>query len=181
VSQVLRTQKSAVIFSVDESRLELQGLTDDITKFILHETEGLYELRVSPLYLDDDRHEKLPCFHLTLDVDAKLWDRNEDLAGVSTMKAPTKLGTWYCRVLLAPVQGVGSWALDNYDAHLEEFCSSYFVPPSQPSSKKTYRVTDIDDMADLSIRFMGLGTDRLLHTMERSRGLTPATIVCKRG
>ena len=82
VSQMLRTRKSAVIFSADESRLELQGLTDDcITNLILQENEGLYELKVFPLYLDDDRHGKLPCFHLTLDVDAKLWDRNEDLAG----------------------------------------------------------------------------------------------------
>jgi hypothetical protein len=175
VSQVLRTRKSAVIFSADESRLELQGLTDEIIKIILREDEGLYALRVSPLYLDDDRHGQLPCFHLTLDVDANLWDRNEDLSGVSKMKAPTKLGTWYCKVLMAPAQGISSWGLDNYDERLEEFCSSYFVPPSQPSAKKTYKITDIDDMADLSIRFMGLGTDRLLHTMERSRGLTPAT------
>ncbi len=30
-------------------------------------------------------------------------------------------------------------------------------------------------MAELSLRFMGIGTDRLRHTLERSRGLNPAT------
>ncbi len=34
---------------------------------------------------------------------------------------------------------------------------------------------DVEDMAELSLRFMGLGTDRLVHTLERSRGLTPAS------
>jgi hypothetical protein len=62
-----------------------------------------------------------------------------------------------------------------YDSHLNEFCDSYFAHPSQPATRKTYRTKDVRDMADLSLRFMGVGTDRLKHTLERSRGLTPAS------
>jgi hypothetical protein len=73
---------------------------------------------------------------------------------------------------MSPVKSLGTL---EYDADLTELCSSYFVPPSQPSAKSTYRVRDIDDMADLSPRFMGLLTAWLTHTLERSRGLTPAS------
>ena len=62
-----------------------------------------------------------------------------------------------------------------YNDELNQFCESYLAPPSKPSARRTYRVTDVDDMSELSLRFMGLGTDRLVHTVDRSRGLTAAT------
>ncbi len=60
--------------------------------------------------------------------------------------------------------------LKTYDNNLNDFCDSYFVPPSQPPAKRTYKTTAVEDMAELSFRFMGIGTDRLRHTLDRSRG-----------
>ena len=72
---------------------------------------------------------------------------------------------------MAPMRGISS----GYNEDLLAFCNSYFVPPSQPAARRTYKVRNVDDMAELSLRFMGLGTDRLVHTLERSKGLTPAS------
>ncbi len=98
VSQFLCTRKNEVIFSADASRLEIDGGGDD-TKAIfgLTEKEGLYEMHVSPLYVNDIRMGTLPCVDLTLDDDPELW--NEKRKEVSDMKSPTKLGIWYCKVL----------------------------------------------------------------------------------
>jgi hypothetical protein len=60
----------------NESIMEIQGSNEEVREFLLHEQDGLYELRVSPLYLDDERLGTLPCFHLTLEDDSnKLWER----------------------------------------------------------------------------------------------------------
>ena len=145
--------------------------------FGLKENEGLYELKVSPLYVDDDRIGMLPSVDLTLDDDPRLWKTNEDRHCRSDMKAPTKLGVWHCKVLLMSVNiGMGMPEIQqDYESHLDEFCSSYIVPPSQPTAKRTYRSGEKEDMAQLSLRFMGIGTDRLIQTLRRSRGLTPAS------
>ena len=60
-----------------------------------------------------------------------------------------------------------------YEENLREFCASYFPPAMPREYRKTYRVNDVADMADLSVRFMGVGNDRLRQTLERSKGLTP--------
>ncbi len=72
---------------------------------------------------------------------------------------------------MAPMRGISS----GYDEDLLSFCDSYFVPPSQPAARRNYKVGDVEDMPELSLRFMGFGADRLVHTWERSRGLTPAS------
>jgi hypothetical protein len=180
VSQVLRTRKNAIIFSADESRLEIDGSNEESatkTTFGLIENDGLYEIVVSPLYLGDPRMDSLPCVDLTLDDDPRLWRVDGKHNGVSAMKAPTKLGVWYCKVLWMSVKvGVGMPEVqEGYDNHLNEFCNSYIVPPSQPTAKRTYRTGEAADMAQLSLRFMGVGTDRLIHTLKRSKGLNPAS------
>ncbi len=165
---MLRAGSNAVVFSKQESKLVIQGK--------VRENDGLYELKMAPLYLGDERTHQLPRLIVTKDDDLNLWERNDEHIGLSPTKAPTKLGVWYCRMLWSSckvgIQGVKS---GDYQEHLQEFCSSYFVPPSQPLSRRTYKMTDVDDLAELSLRFMGVGTDRLVHTLERSRGLTPAT------
>ncbi len=84
VSQVLRTRKNEIIFSADDSRLEVYDAKEEGVKeiFGLTEKEGLYEMNVSPLYVDDVRMGLLPCVDLTLDDDPSLWNekRNETLA-----------------------------------------------------------------------------------------------------
>jgi hypothetical protein len=175
VSQVLRTRKNEVVFSADDSRLAIHDESADGTKtnFGLIEKEGLYEMHVSPLYVDDIRMGILPCVDLTLDDDPELW--NEKRKEMSTMKAPTKLGIWYCKVLWMSVKMGAQMPIvrEGYEDHLNEFCDSYIAAPSQPAAKRTYRSGEIEDMAQLSLRFMGVGTDRLLQTLKRSRGLNP--------
>jgi hypothetical protein len=63
VSQVLRTRKNEIIFSADDSRLEIHDDKDEGMKTIfgLIENEGLYEMNVPPLYVDDIRMGLLPC------------------------------------------------------------------------------------------------------------------------
>ncbi len=57
VSQVLRARTNSITFSADESRLEIDNDNDEKVKtiFALREHEGLYELEVSPLCVDDER------------------------------------------------------------------------------------------------------------------------------
>jgi hypothetical protein len=142
---------------------------------LLKEHDGLFELEVYPL--SGDLHLDMPIIDISLENDPKLWDQDDSEKSYSHMKSPTKLGAWRCQMLWTPrkvgLQGVQE--LRSYDQDLNEFCDSYFVPPSQPPAKRTYRTTDVEDMAELSLRFMGIGTDRLRHTLERSRGLGPAT------
>ena len=180
VSQMLRARTNSVTFSADDSRLEMGNENDGKVKtiFKLKEHEGLYELEVSPLCVDDERIRTTAILDLTLENDPHLWDKDRGKQECANMKAPTKLGTWYCRALWVSVK-VGMQRTSNeckeYDEHLKEFCDSYFVPPTQPSAKRTYRSGNTNDMAQLSLRFMGVGNDRLVQTLKRSKGLQPPT------
>jgi hypothetical protein len=176
---MLRTQKNEVTFSAKESRIEMTneatGHRGMSTVFGLLERDGLYELEVVPLYAGDDRKNTLPSWDLTLAEDPYLWQEDATQRKETGMKAPSKLGVWHCRVLsLTRKVGFGS-IQDNYEDNLKEFCDSYLVPPSQPESRRTYKPGEVGDMAELSLRFMGTGTDRLLQTLKRSRGLSPAS------
>jgi hypothetical protein len=87
------------------------------------------------------------------------------------MKSPTKLGIWYTKILW--VGKIFSLARKGFKDELMDFCSHYIAPISISPARKTYQVDNIDDMADLSIRFLGVGTERLKRTVERSIGLSP--------
>ncbi len=172
VSQLLRTGESEVVFTQQGSRI-----TVGKRHIYLQEKEGLYELIVRPVYFDDRLRGDISSIALTLADDSKLWDEGGLTSAYVGMKASSKLGIWKRRMLWTSckigIQGVQQG--QEYADNLLEFCDSYFVAPSQPEARKIYRVTEVQDMADLSLRFMGVGTDRLRHTLERSRGLTPAT------
>ena len=62
---------------------------------------------------------------------------------------------------------------DGFSDELTSFCQEYIAPLPLPENKKRYQVHNIDDMSDLSIRFFGVGTERLAKTLERSIGLSP--------
>jgi hypothetical protein len=172
VSQMMRTGENEITFSQHGSRI-MNGQRH----IPLIENEGLYELRVSPAYMEDSVCESLPLVTMTMADDGKLWDEERPSPAYMGMRAPSKLGIWQRKVLWTSckigIQGIQQG--EEYETNLQEFCESYFVPPSQPEARKTYRVNEVQDMADLSLRFMGIGTDRLRHTLERSRGLTPAS------
>ena len=72
VSQVLRTRMSAIVFSADQSKLEVGDGGESTIPFSLQENEGLYEWRVSPLYLGDDRIRTLSSLAITLEADPRL-------------------------------------------------------------------------------------------------------------
>ena len=159
VSQLLRTEKSEVVFSQSDARIKVGEKCVS-----LREHEGLYELRAYPL--KDDRQVEIPHIDITMEDDPRLWEQDDSSQRYSGMKAPTKLGIWRCQMLWTTckvgIQGVQELMI--YDNNLNEFCDSYFVPPSQPPAKRTYKTTAVEDMAELSLRFMGIGTDRLRHT-----------------
>ena len=171
VSQMLRSGQNKIIFSQCESMI----LHGDVS-IGLQEVDGLYELKLVPLYVDDDRIGSLPRLEITMDVDPKLWEKSTlSCSGAyANMKSPTRLGFWHSELLWTTCK-IGIGDVKDYDDHLTEFCESYFVPPTQPPARKTYQTTNIQDMADLSLRFMGAGTDRLRQTLVRSRGLSPAS------
>jgi hypothetical protein len=165
-----------VVFRSNASHLEIQVPEEITTRFDLSENEGLYEMKLSPLYMDDWRMASAKQFEITLEQDSKLWGTDGGAQTQLDMKSPTKLGKWHSKMLwmsikMAPMRGISS----EYDEDLLTFFDSYFVPLSQPTARRTYKVKDVKDMAELSLRFMGLGTDRLVHTLERSRGLTPTS------
>ena len=182
VSQMLRTGRNEVVFSQDHSRLCVGRGDGNAVTIPLNQKDGLYELKVTPVYLGEERlYGNLPCVDITMDDDPRLWDEEKPRTGYSKepmeyagMRAPSKLGVWHCRMLWTSCKALMN-EVREYDSQLNEFCDSYFAPPSQPATRKTYRTRDVNDMADLSLRFMGVGTDRLKHTLERSRGLTPAS------
>ena len=101
--------------------------------FGLQENEGLYELKVLPLYVEDERIGMIPSVDLTLEDDPRLWKTKEDWDGRSDMKAPTKLGVWHCKILWMSMKmgmGMPDYTKD-YENHLDEFCKSYIAPPTR--------------------------------------------------
>jgi hypothetical protein len=55
--------------------------------------------------------------------------------------------------------------------HLSTICEGFLAPPSIPPARRQYDVTSAADMSELSVRFMGSGSDRLRHTLGISQGL----------
>ncbi len=175
VSQMLRSTNNSIVFKEGDSRISLQNgrVKQDLE---LTETEGLYQVMMQPISVNDKRNAYLPKYDITLAHDSRLFDDiMEDTTSMTIKrKAPSALGVWTRKILWMGQQSI---ATADYDSNLQDFCKSYFSPESQPDARKTYKVDDVNDIADLSVRFMGIGNDRLRHTLERSRGLTP----CKRG
>jgi hypothetical protein len=174
VSQMLRFTTSSIIFKEGASKIYLKQRESDLILSInLKEEEGLYQLQLRPFSVNDTRNAFLPIYDVTSENDPKLFD--EVPTNLMGRKAPSSLGQWTRKVLW---MGMKAMETAEYDANLKDFCKSYFVPTSQSLvARRTYQVDKVDDMADLSIRFMGVGNDRLIETLKRSRGLTP----CKRG
>jgi hypothetical protein len=59
----------------------------------------------------------------------------------------------------------------NFHSELTSFSDQFLAPDGLPPARKQYDTSSPSDMSDLSIRFMGCGTDRILHTVEISNGL----------
>ncbi len=58
----------------------------------------------------------------------------------------------------------------DFHAELRSFSDQFLAPAASPASRKQFDVTNAQDMSDLSIRFLGGGTDRILRTVSISNG-----------
>ncbi len=122
VSQILRQPRNSVVFRWNASHLEIQVSDEMTTRFDLHESEGLYEMKLSPLYMDDWRMKSAERFEITLEHDSKLWGTDGGTQTLVDMKSPTKLGKWHSKMLwmsikMAPMRGISS----GYDEDLLSF------------------------------------------------------------
>jgi hypothetical protein len=162
---MLRTKTNSMVFCEGNSGILI--CKDGKEHLLpLTEFEGLYEIRAQPISAND--RQDYPRFDLTLADDPSLFA--EEIIPVNLMKSPSRLGIWTRKVLWL---GARSLSTIDYDNNLREFCNSYLsVPVSPEPNRKTYQAQIVTDMKDLSIRFMGVGNDRLVKTLERSRGLT---------
>jgi hypothetical protein len=85
---MLRTGHNEVVFSQDHPRLCVGGRKNKAVTIPLSERDGLYELRVTPLYLGEERQfGTLSCFEITMENDPRLWDTETSRMGYSTESA----------------------------------------------------------------------------------------------
>ncbi len=59
----------------------------------------------------------------------------------------------------------------DFHSGLTTFSDTFLAPAGLPPARKQYDTSSSQDMSDLSIRFLGGGTDRILHTVNISNGL----------
>jgi hypothetical protein len=199
VSQMIRTGKVGVMFQENDAYIEIKDKKGGTPfKLPLTESDGLYEIKVQPISMNDSRIHHAKQLDLTCEKDIQADDSAPLISTqLAALKSPSKLGIWKTKVIWignkktesVPLMKVFMAGRTNkittaypskittaYEENLNEFCASYFPPAMPREDRKTYQVSDVSDMADLSVRFMGVGNDRLKHTLERSKGLTP----CKR-
>ena len=68
----MRNGRNKVLFSQESSRIQVQKEEGE-TWIALFEKDGLYEVKVTPLYLGDERIKTLPYLDITLDQDRVDW------------------------------------------------------------------------------------------------------------
>ena len=127
---------------------------------------------MQPLSPRDDRKETQLSFDFTVNDDLVAGQSTRTTAtNVAMTRSPSTLGDYYTKILW--VGNILSLASKGFGQELQDFCSTYVAPMSIPPSRKTYQIDNVNDLADLSVRFFGVGTERLKKTMERSIGLSP--------
>jgi hypothetical protein len=134
--------------------------------------DGLYSISLEPITASDPRYYTLPIFDVTppgifVPVTHMLYTSASSDEAVSTLSWTTEI--------LSPPSTMGrvlalNAALD-FDHELREFSDEFLAPVAVPPSRKQYDVENVVDMTELSIRFMGAGTDRITHTVGISNGL----------
>ncbi len=138
--------------------------------------EGLYALSLEQITPNDPRFSSLPSYDVTLPglfvpaaltLGAVSMRSNDGNVGGETIHPP-----WPTAVL-SPSTGrvLAMNATMYFDEELRVFNDGFLAPAAIPPSRRQYNTSKLSDMADLSIRFMGAGTDRLLHTVGISNGL----------
>jgi hypothetical protein len=173
VSQVLKTNRISVQFHAENSVITLQHPKHQkaVTLNLIPD-DGLYALDVQPLSPRDDRKETQLSFDFTVNEDLVAGQSTRKIdANVAMTRSPSTLGDYYTKILW--VGNILSLASKGFGQELQDVCSTYVAPMSIPPSRKIYQIDNVNDLADLSVRFFGVGTERLKKTMERSIGLSP--------
>jgi hypothetical protein len=162
VSQFCGKQGNSVDFSLNSPALHLVSSGPKRLQITipLHLDDGLFAVSFEPLQVDDPRYVRLP------KCDATSGGEFHFLSSDSESRWQSKVlftASKSARILMAQA--------DDYSWNLESFCGDFLAPPSLPPAKRKYNGSDSSDLADLSIRFFGVGTKRLLQTIALSNGL----------
>jgi hypothetical protein len=89
--------------------------------------------------------------------------------GVFRPSDDSSLHRWNSRVLVSAndkARFLVAQNCDYYDYNLQSFCGNFLAPPSILPSRRQYDLAIKGDMDDLTTRFLGLGADRLIRTLE---------------
>jgi hypothetical protein len=162
VSQVCQKEGNSVDFSLASPDLMLQvnGVKQRQVRFSLFLDDGLFGVRLEPLQLDDPRYGSLPKVEVTPGGLFQVSDEQSSNRWDSKVLVSASAGA---RILVAP---------STYDWNLQSFCGDFLALPSIPVARRQYSKESKPDMVDLSIRLLGLGDDRLLQTIQISKGLS---------
>jgi len=180
VSQLKMVPGNSLNFSVDNPFLKFSMLQSQCENFSFSDwfeipiimDEGLYSLSLEPITASDPRYCTLPVFDVT--PPGKFVPATHMLSASAGSDDAFTTPSWTTEVL-SPASTMGrvlalNAALD-FDHGLRAFSDEFLAPAAIPPARKQYDIRDTTDMADLSIRFMGAGTDRLIHTVGISNGL----------
>ncbi len=138
----------------------------------------MYALDLVPIQANDPKYHTTISFDVTVNttLDVSPSDFKSDIPAMVQVptRSPTKLGLWDIKILwIGKILSLAGKTHDGFADELTDFCNTYVAPLSIPPSRRTYQTDQIDDLADLSIRFFGIGNERLKQTVERSIGLSP--------
>ncbi len=165
VSQLNQVRGNRVDFNLSSPAIVLtppSGVIRTSARIPLVIEDGLFALHVEPLGQGDTRISTLPKYIVTLRGDFTPSDSGGSVRWQTTVLA---MGSPSARLL----------ACTSEECHdrLATFCDEFLAPPSIPPARRLYDVKSQEDMAQLSIRFLGVSADRLVRTVDISNGLKP--------
>ena len=157
-------------FSAPHSQSEDFPFSDGLEIPIIMD-EGLYSVSFEPITASDPRFGTLPVFDVT--PPGTFIPITHMLCASAGSDEAVSL-SWTTEVISPPSTMGRVLALNaamDFDHELSAFSDDFLAPVAIPPARKQYDVGDSADMTDLSIRFMGAGTDRITHTVGISNGL----------
>jgi hypothetical protein len=133
--------------------------------------EGLYSVFFEPVTPSDPWYGELPIFDVT--PSGAFSPMTQMLSAVPRRDGDPEFPIWTTEVLSIPPRKGRVIALPaattmDFDEELKSFSDAFLAPAAIPSTRRQYDTGKSIDMTELSIRFMGAGTDRLYHTVEIS-------------
>ncbi len=179
VSQMRTIRRNLLDLSLHAPRIRLHSSVEDNgdnkKKFVdipLEIDDGLYAIAMEPISSDDSRYLSSQIFDITPPGDYT--PLNQKLGGHDGGTKSTRQ-MWTTMVLTVPPP-IGkiltlAGSLD-FHSELASFSDRFLAPAALPPSRRQFDVTNDTDMSELSIRFLGGGTDRIKHTVGISNGLS---------